>query len=53
MIEQYQSEPVRSAHLNGQAVADLRSALGGRLTGPLDVQVLTPHPVGDPHKGTL
>jgi quinol monooxygenase YgiN len=53
MIEEYESEQARSEHLKGKALADLRSALEGRLSSPLDVQVLTPHPAGDPHKGAL
>jgi hypothetical protein len=40
-------------HSNGAALADLLSALEGKLSGDLDVQVLMPHPTGDPQKGTL
>jgi quinol monooxygenase YgiN len=53
MIEEYQSEQARAAHLKGEALAGLRSALEGKLSSPLDVQVLTPHPAGDPRKGAL
>jgi quinol monooxygenase YgiN len=53
MIEEYESEQARAEHLKGKALADLRSGLQGKLSSPLDVQVLTPHPAGDPHKGAL
>ena len=39
--------------LSGHALADLRSALGGKLSSDLDVQVLLPHPAGKPQKGAL
>jgi quinol monooxygenase YgiN len=53
MIEKYESEQARSEHLMGAPLAALRSALAGKLSGPLDVQVLQPHPVADPQKSTL
>jgi quinol monooxygenase YgiN len=53
MIEEYDSEQARAEHLKGQALADLRSALEGKLSSALDVQVLSPHPSGDPRKGTI
>ena len=53
MIEKYESEQARSEHLTGAALADLRSALGGKLSSGLDVQVLVPHPAGDARKGAL
>ncbi len=53
MIEKYESEGARSEHAKGAALADLLSALKGRLSVPLDVQVLLPHPAGNMHKGTL
>ncbi|GAA2379387.1 putative quinol monooxygenase [Dactylosporangium salmoneum] len=53
MIEKYESEPALSAHAKGPALADLLSALQGKLHGQLDVQVLAPHPAGSPDKGTL
>jgi hypothetical protein len=46
MIEKYESEQVRSEHVKGAALADLRSALQGKLSGGLDAQVLVPHPAG-------
>jgi len=53
MIEKYESEQARAEHIKGAALADLRSALDGKLTSGLDAQVLTPHPAGNPQKGTL
>lgn len=53
MIEKYQSEQARSQHAKGAALAELLSALDGKLSGKLDVQVLTPHPAGDAQKGIL
>jgi quinol monooxygenase YgiN len=51
MIEKYESEQVRSEHLKGAALTDLRSALEGKLSSNLDAQVLVPHPAGNPQKG--
>jgi quinol monooxygenase YgiN len=53
MIEKYESEQAHSEHSNGAALADLLSALEGKLSRDLDVQVLVPHPTGDPQKGAL
>ncbi len=53
MIEKYASEQARSEHRKGAALADLRSALEGKLSTDLDAQVLVPHPAGDAQKGTL
>ncbi len=53
MIEKYDSPQARSEHLKGAALADLRSALDGKLSRGLDVQVLVPHPAGDARKGAL
>ena len=53
MIEKYESEQARSEHAKGAALADLRSALQGKLSSPLDVQVLAPHPAGNAQKGAL
>ena len=53
MIEKYASAEARSEHIRGAALADLRSALDGKLTIALDVQVLEPHPAGDAQKGAL
>ena len=53
MIEKYASEQARSQHSKGAALADLRSALEGKLSSDLDVQVLMPHPAGNTQKGAL
>jgi quinol monooxygenase YgiN len=53
MIEKYESEQARSEHLTGAALADLRSALDGKLSSNLDAQVLVPHPAGNAQKGAL
>jgi len=53
MIEKYESEQARSEHTKGAALADLLSALKGKLRTALDVQVLTPHPAGKADKGSL
>jgi quinol monooxygenase YgiN len=53
MIEKYESAEARTEHGRRPALADLLSALDGKLTAPLDVQVLTPHPFGDPRKGAV
>jgi quinol monooxygenase YgiN len=53
MIEKYASEQARSQHSKGAALADLRSALEGKLSRDLDAQLLVPHPVGNLEKGML
>ena len=53
MVEKYESEQARSEHLQGAALADLRSALRGKLSSGLDAQVLDPHPAGNARKGAL
>jgi len=53
MIEKYESEQARSEHAKGAALADLRSALQGKLSSGLDAQVLVPHPAGNAQKGAL
>jgi hypothetical protein len=40
-------------HSNGAALADLLSALEGKLSRDLDMQVLVPHPTGNLQKDTL
>jgi hypothetical protein len=52
-LREYESEQAHSEHSNGAALADLLSALEGKLSRDLDVQVLMPHPTGDPQKGAL
>jgi hypothetical protein len=53
MIEKYASERARSQHSKGAALADLRSALEGKLSRDLDAQLLVPHPAGNLEKGML
>ena len=53
MIEKYESEQARAEHTKGSALADLRSALEGKLSSGLDAQVLIPHPAGSPQKGAV
>ena len=53
MIEKYRSEQARSEHVKGTALADLRSALQGKLSSGLDARVLVPHPAGNAQKGAL
>ena len=53
MIEKYESAQARSEHAKGAALADLRSALEGKLSSGLDAQVLVPHPAGNAQKGAL
>jgi len=53
MIEKYKSEQTRSEHIHDAALADLRSALEGKLSSGLDAQVLVPHPAGNVQKGAL
>jgi quinol monooxygenase YgiN len=53
MIEKYASDDASAAHVAGAALAGLREGLKGKLSSPIDVQTLTPHPAGSPAKGTL
>ena len=53
MIEKYTSEEAVAAHRAGGGLAGLRAALDGKLSAPMDVQVLMPHPAGSPAKGAL
>jgi quinol monooxygenase YgiN len=53
MIEKYVSQDAVAAHGKSAALAELIAALDGKLSSPLDVQILTPHPAGEPGKGAL
>ena len=53
MIEKYADRDALRAHSQSAELAELGAALEGKLTGPMDVQVLTPHPAGSAEKGTL
>jgi len=53
MIEKYADRDALRAHSQSGELAELGAALEGKLTVPMDVQVLTPHTVGSAEKGTL
>ena len=53
MIEKYASEDAFAAHRKNAGLAGLVAALKGKLSAPMDVQILTPHPAGTPGKGAL
>ena len=53
MIEEYESDQEGSEHAKRPALADLRSALEGKLSSRVDAQVLVPHPSGNAEKGAL
>ena len=53
MIEKYASDDAFAAHRKGAGLAALLAALKGKLSAPMDVQILTPHPAGTPGKGAL
>jgi quinol monooxygenase YgiN len=53
MIEKWASAGAPATHSRGPALAELTQALDGRTEGPLDVQVLQPHPAGTPEQGAL
>jgi quinol monooxygenase YgiN len=53
MIEKYVSQDALAAHARSRELAELNASLRDKLDGDLDVQVLTPYPVGDGAKGAL
>jgi quinol monooxygenase YgiN len=53
MIEKYADSAAVAAHGKSAELAELGAALEGKLSQPMDVQVLTPHPAGSAQKGTL
>jgi quinol monooxygenase YgiN len=54
MIEKYASQDAFARHSESSpALADLLSALKGKLSRGLDLQVLAPRPAGNPQKGAL
>ena len=53
MIEKYASQDAVAEHIKGKGLAALRAALEGKLSSPMDVQVLIPHPAGNARKGAL
>jgi quinol monooxygenase YgiN len=53
MIEKYTSMEALKAHGKSAELAELAAALDGKLTQPMDLQVLAPHSAGSPEKGAL
>jgi quinol monooxygenase YgiN len=53
MIEKWADQAALDAHSRGEALAKLGADLDGKLTGPLEVAHLTPHPAGTAQQGTL
>lgn len=53
MIEKYESEQARLEHFSGKAIADVMSALEGKLSRDPDIQILEPRPAGGAKKGSL
>jgi quinol monooxygenase YgiN len=53
MIEKYVSQGAVAEHGKSTALAELQAALKGKLSSPLDVQILIPYPAGEPSKGAL
>jgi len=53
MIEKYSSMEALKAHGKSAELAELAAALDGKLTQPMDLQVLAPHSAGSPEKGAL
>jgi quinol monooxygenase YgiN len=53
MIEKYASQDAVAEHVKGRGLAELRTALEGKLSAPMDVQTLVAHPAGTPTKGAL
>jgi quinol monooxygenase YgiN len=53
MIEKYTSMEALGAHGKSAELAELGAALKGKLTQPMDLQVLAPHSAGSAEKGVL
>jgi quinol monooxygenase YgiN len=53
MIEKYADNAAVAAHSKSAELAELSAALKGKLSSPMDVQVLSPRPAGSAEKGTL
>src|ERR1700677_2919444 len=52
-VEKYTSMEAVGAHSKSPELAELVTALDGKLAQPMDVQLLTPHPAGSADKGVL
>lgn len=53
MIEKYASDEAVAAHRSGAGLAALIKNLDGKMSAPMDVQILSPHPAGSAQKGAL
>jgi quinol monooxygenase YgiN len=53
MVEKYADEAALEAHTKSPALLELMGVLDGALSAPMDVQVLTSVPAGDPAKGAI
>ncbi|HVV20267.1 MAG TPA: putative quinol monooxygenase [Pseudonocardiaceae bacterium] len=53
MIEKYTDQEAVDAHRRGAGLKELVAGLDGKLSAPLDVRVLRPHPAGSADKGAL
>ncbi|GAA3061006.1 putative quinol monooxygenase [Pseudonocardia yunnanensis] len=53
MIEKYTDAAAFAAHAKSASLLELMAELDGALSTPLDVQVLTSVPAGDPAKGAI
>jgi len=53
LIEKWTDAEALAAHGRGAAVASIPERMKGLVTGPSDVQVLHPHPAGNPEQGIL
>jgi quinol monooxygenase YgiN len=53
MIEKYSSTEALAAHGKSAELAELVTALDGKLAQPMDLQILAPHSAGSAEKGAL
>jgi quinol monooxygenase YgiN len=53
MIEKWSSREALAAHSHAPALARNRERLEGKLSAPIDVQVLEAHPAGTAEQGVL
>jgi quinol monooxygenase YgiN len=53
LVEKYADDAAVAAHRGGDGFAGLVAGVDGKLSAPMDVQVLTPYPAGSAEKGTL
>ena len=53
MIEKYADQAAFEAHGTGDGLKALVADLKGKLAERMGVQILTPHPAGQPEKGAL